>query len=70
MFKSFGCIIVYENGFKLYTHRRMQNNFYMHIMPNCSLFMNKRDTLLGDLFDFVDVFEYGFFICKIPKPNI
>lgn len=40
------------------THcKRMENSFNMHIMLNGSLFMNKRDKLLKDSKDILDVFE-------------
>lgn len=44
---------------KLCTHcKRFENNFNMHIMLNCLLFMNKREELSKGLFDILDVFEY------------
>lgn len=47
-----------QNGFpKLCTHcKRIVNNFNMHIMLNCSLFVNESDKLLEDLLDILDVF--------------
>lgn len=55
-----GKIGTIQNGFpKLCTHcKRIVNNFNMHIMLNCLLFMNKREELSKGLFDILDVFEY------------
>lgn len=49
-FNRFIALLSMKTVSKLCTHcKRMENNFNMHIMLNCSLFMNERETLLEDL---------------------
>lgn len=50
------CIYIYTHIWK--SNLQMENNFNMHIMLNCSLFMNERDKHLEDLLNILDVFEY------------
>lgn len=49
-FHRFIALLSMKTVSKLCTHcKRMENNFNMHIMLNCSLFMSERETLLEDL---------------------
>lgn len=58
-FNRFIALLSMKTVPKLCNHcKRMENNFNMHIMLNCSLFMNERDKLLEDLLYILDVFEY------------
>lgn len=69
-FNRFIALLSMKTVPKLSTYcKRMQNNFNVHIMLNCSLFVNERDKLLEDLLDFFFLNMF-LLICKIPKSNI